>query len=128
MRVHVQVPALETGLPARLEGNAAVAAPSGIPHLNPCFLEPSLPVPPPPGRPVLPTESPFLSSFLQAWEVQNAPPEQYWGTVPIDVQPLLHFYNIPVSVQESDKSNPLNILRHRHQPGDYTVSLGFMGG
>jgi hypothetical protein len=60
--------------------------------------------------------------LLQAWEIKFQEPKRYWGNVPDDVLPRLHFYNVPVSGGEELASNPLNIIRSKYQPGDYVVS------
>ena len=42
--------------------------------------------------------------------------------VPGAVQPALHFYNVPVSVDPASPANPLNIIRKIYRPGDFIVS------
>ena len=42
--------------------------------------------------------------------------------VPGAVQPALHFYNVPVSVDTASPANPLNIIRKIYRPGDFIVS------
>ncbi|GAB4815494.1 hypothetical protein N2152v2_002540 [Parachlorella kessleri] len=58
---------------------------------------------------------------IWAWEVENQPPQEYWSHVPAGILPHLHFYNIPVTIDETHADNPFNIIKAVYQPGDFVV-------
>ena len=41
--------------------------------------------------------------------------------MPARVLPHLHFYNVPVVVEEGHPANPLSIIKQIYQPGDFVV-------
>lgn len=70
----------------------------------------------PPGPPVW--------SQIWAWEYVKQDPVAYWGEVPSDVKPRLHFYNTGITADTSSPDHPIAFIKKVVQPGDFLVSGG----
>jgi len=55
------------------------------------------------------------------WEVQPLPPGQVWATIPAEVKPYYHWYNVPANPAKDHSDNPLRILRQIAKPEDFVL-------
>eukprot|EP01035_Chromulina_nebulosa_P019197 gene19197-25046_t len=60
-------------------------------------------------------------SFHQifGWELTLLEPTNYWNRVPIKWLPYIHFYNIPISSNESNYNSPIQLIRSLGSSNDF---------
>lgn len=56
---------------------------------------------------------------IWGWEKRTLEPNEFWTDVPETVYPKLHFMNIPVTENPSDRSHPFQVIKEIYRPGDY---------